>query len=163
VGRIRDARARFAAAAAIGACLLAFAGCGGDGDDGSSPTQAGVQLQTPTAPTAPDSQGNRSPPDADTDRGSTATTPFQGQPGNANPPGVERIRRALGPFRSCVSGHGVDLEGLQPGSQDQPPDPAARQKRIQAMIACIPELPPRLRERAEVLKERYQQRQGGSG
>jgi hypothetical protein len=161
VGLIRDARARFAAAAAIGACVLAVAGCGGDGNDSSSPTQTGVQLQAPTTPTAPDSQGN--PPGTDTDRGSTATTPFQGQPGNANPPGVARIRRALGPFRDCVSRHGVDLDGFRSGAREQFPDPDARQKRIQAMIDCIPELPPRLRAAAERVKQRYEQRQGGSG
>jgi hypothetical protein len=41
----------------------------------------------------------------------------------------------------------------------QRPDPAELQKQIQARIACIPELPPRLRKTAERLKQRYEQRQ----
>jgi hypothetical protein len=47
--------------------------------------------------------------------------------------------------------------------QRQQQDPARFQKEVQARIACIPELPPRLRKAAERLKRRYEQRQRSAG
>jgi hypothetical protein len=47
--------------------------------------------------------------------------------------------------------------------QRQQQDPAEARRQIQARIACIPELPPRLRKAAERLKRRYEQRQRSAG
>jgi len=43
------------------------------------------------------------------------------------------------------------------GTQQQR-DPAEARKAIQAGIACIPQLPPQLRQAAERLKRRYERR-----
>ena len=68
--------------------------------------------------------------------------------------------RRLGPFRDCLTRHGVQPPALDaPLQQRQQQDPAHVQKEIQARIACIPELPPKLRKAAERLKERYEKRQ----
>jgi hypothetical protein len=86
--------------------------------------------------------------------GSTTTAPVA--PGS----GAQRVEQALTPFRDCLSRHGV--EPMPFGSsarQSHQPDPAEARKQIQARIACIPELPPRLRKAAEQLKKRYEQHQ----
>jgi hypothetical protein len=139
--------------AAIATCAIAVAGCGG-GDDGDSETTAtGVQLQTPTAPNVPD-EGRFGGED-----GSTSTTPAApSQP----PPGAQQAQRALAPFRACVSRQGVDPAILRPGAWREQ-DSAEMRKAIEAGIACIPELPPRLQEAAERLARRYEQRQGAAG
>jgi hypothetical protein len=45
------------------------------------------------------------------------------------------------------------------GGPEQQRDPAQTRKAIQAGIAFIPELPPRLRQAAERLKRRFERRQ----
>jgi hypothetical protein len=66
----------------------------------------------------------------------------------------------MAPFRDCLSRHGVEPPPFgSPPTQRQPQDPAQARKAIQARIACIPELPPKLRKPAEQLKKRYEQRQ----
>jgi hypothetical protein len=42
----------------------------------------------------------------------------------------------------------------------QPQDREEARRQIEARIACIPELPPRLRKAAERLRKKYQQRLG---
>jgi hypothetical protein len=57
----------------------------------------------------------------------------------------------------------VDPAQFRAGFQwrgQQQRDPAQVQRQIQAGIACIPELPPRLRKAAERLKRRYERRNG---
>jgi hypothetical protein len=71
------------------------------------------------------------------------------------------VQRVLAPFRDCLSRHGVQPAPFGSAArQQQPQDRAQARKGIQARIACIPELPPKLRKAAERLKRRYQQRQG---
>jgi hypothetical protein len=75
--------------------------------------------------------------------------------------GVANAQRVLAPFQACLKDHGVQPAQFNPQArQQQRPDPAQFRKGIQARIACIPELPPRLRQAAERLKRRYQQHQG---
>ena len=138
-------------AAATAACLIALAGCGGGDDGDSEVTATGAQLPTPTAPNVPEDERLR-------DGGeSTSTTPSA--PSEPRP-GVERAQRVLAPFRACVTRRGVDPATLRPGAWRQQRDPAEMRKAIEAGIACIPELPPRLQEAAERLKRRYEQRRG---
>jgi hypothetical protein len=141
-------------AAAIAACLIALAGCGGDDDGDSGETATGVQVQTPTAPNVPDEERFRG------GGGSTSTTPSA--PSEPRP-GVQRAQRVLAPFRACVTRRGVDPAALRPGAWRERRDPAETRKAIEAGIACIPELPPKLQEAAERLKRRYEQRQGATG
>jgi hypothetical protein len=57
----------------------------------------------------------------------------------------------------------VDPTQFRPGFQrqgQQQRDPAQIERQIQAGIACIPELPPQMRQAAERLKRRYEQRNG---
>jgi hypothetical protein len=138
------------------ACLIAVAGCGG-GDDGDSETTAtGVQLQTPTAPAAPTT------PDEGRfggEGGSTSTTPAAP---SEPPPGAQQAQRVLAPFRACLTRRGVDPAVFRPGAWRQQ-DSAEMRETVEAGIACIPELPPRLQEAAERLARRYEQRQGAAG
>ena len=84
----------------------------------------------------------------------TATAP------SAPNPALNGLVHALGPFRECLTRHGVQPPALDaPLQQRQQQDPAEAQKEIQARIACIPELPPKLRKAAERLKARYEKRQ----
>jgi hypothetical protein len=110
------------------------------------------QVTTPGALNA----GTRSTPATRQAPNTTTTTPAA--PGSG-PPGAAPVLQALAPFRDCLSRHDVDPNqfraGFQQGQQEQ--DPAEAQKQIQAGIACIPELPPRLRAAAERLKRRYEQ------
>jgi hypothetical protein len=144
VGRIRHGRASAAAVAAIVASLIALAGCGGGEDDNATTSASAPAPQVTTPGTF--NPGTRSTP---TTRHApeTATTVIQ----------------ALAPFRDCLSRHGVDPEQFRAGLQwqGQQRDPAQVQKQIQAGIACIPELPPRLRQAAERLKRRYEPRTQG--
>jgi hypothetical protein len=140
----------FVAAAAAISCVIAVAGCGGDDDDGNSSVAA----------TSPQSQAPTSP---DSGKFRPEGTPTQSTPSTTTPnPNAERRDRLLAPFRECLNRRGVeDLTFLDPrarasGSLDQP----EMQRQIQAAIACIPQLPPRLREGAERLKRRYERRQG---
>jgi hypothetical protein len=67
----------------------------------------------------------------------------------------------MAPFRACLTRHGVQLPayGALPQGKQKPASPARVQQQIKARIACIPELPPKLRKAAERLKHRYEQRQ----
>jgi hypothetical protein len=123
-------------------------GCGGGGDD-STAARTDAQLPDLTSPTRSGSDATH--PDGDTGTG-TATAPIE------TAPGVKSLTTVLAPFRACLTQHGV--QPRQFGSPPQQrPDRAQIQKEIQARIACIPELPPKLRKAAERLKSRYEQRQ----
>jgi hypothetical protein len=127
------------------------AGCGGGGGD-TSVTRTGVQLHTPTAPNLPGA--DRFHPNGGT-TSRTETQPSQVGTGVAN------AQRVLAPFQACLKDHGVQPAQFNPQARPQQrPDPAQFRKGVQARIACIPELPPRLRKAAERLKRRYEQRQG---
>lgn len=143
-------------AAAIAAGAIAIAGCGGGGEDGTSSAAA-------TAPTTV-AQGQQEPPSSGKFRPDKVPTTSSPATPNSPPAGAEEAQRVLAPFRDCVSRHGVDPAKLGPGGWRQlRTDAAQRQKAIEAGIACIPELPPRLREGAERLKRRYEQQQGLAG
>jgi hypothetical protein len=123
-------------------------GCGGGGSDSSTVVGTGAQAHTVTAPNFTDKFKRAG------GSGSTATAPAA--PGA----GAQQVAQALAPFRDCLRQHGV--EPMPFGSsarQSRHPDPAEARKQIQARIACIPELPPKLRQAAEQLKKRYEQRQ----
>jgi hypothetical protein len=148
VRRLGNPWAWLIVSAAVIAC--AVAGCGGGGSDTGS-TSTGVQLHTPTAPNFPGA--DRFHPDG----GVTSTT--QTQSGGLHR-GQANVQRVLAPFQACLQDHGVPPFHFDPQhQQQQQPDPAQTQKRIQAQIACIPKLPPRLRQAAERLKRRYEQHQ----
>jgi hypothetical protein len=67
----------------------------------------------------------------------------------------------MAPDRDCLSRYGVSPSELRsPPGERQAPDSADGQEWIQAAIACIPQLPPQLRQQAERLKKRYQQGNG---
>ena len=141
-----------AAAAVVAACLWFVAGCGGDSNDSAS-TAASI----PPAVTAPQVQRTATKPHTPT---STQASPTTTVPGH---PGANELAVALGPFRDCLQRHGVRVP--QPGVRSGAPRQQAwgqsasqRRAQIQARIACIPELPPRLRRFAERLKKRYEQR-----
>jgi hypothetical protein len=142
-------------AVALAACLIVLAGCGGGGDDSSSSTSASVPQVTTPGQFNPGRESSSSTPTA------PRATPGNNPAAPANrPPGSQPVQVALAPFHACLSRHGVDPTQFRPGFQGQggqQQDPAERQKQIQAGIACIPELPPRLRKAAERLKRRYQQ------
>jgi hypothetical protein len=147
-----------AAAASIAACLIVFAGCGGTGDDDAT-TSASATVPQITTPGA-FNPGTRSTPTTRQAPGTTTTTPAA--PGSG-PPGAAPTLQALAPFRDCLSRRGVDPDQFRPGFQRQgqrQQDPAQIQRQIQAGIACIPELPPQMRQAAERLKRRYEQRNG---
>jgi len=73
------------------------------------------------------------------------------------------VEQVLAPFRACLSRHGVEPVPFGSAArQHQHPDPAQARREIQARIACIPELPPKLRKAAERLKSRYERRQGAA-
>jgi hypothetical protein len=68
---------------------------------------------------------------------------------------------ALKPFRDCLRRHGVQLPARNAqGGFSRPREGQGSPARIRAGIACVPELPPRFRKLAELLKDRYQR---GSG
>jgi hypothetical protein len=138
--------------AAIAACLIAFAGCGGGDDGDSEATATGVQVQTPTAPIPDEGRFGG-------EGGSTSTTPVAP---SEPPPGASQAQHVLAPFRACLTRRGVDPAAFQPGAWRQQ-DPAEMRETVEAGIACIPELPPRLREAAERFKRRYEQRRGAAG
>jgi hypothetical protein len=143
--------------AAIGACLILIAGCGGGGDDNSTTSASTGTPQITTPGTF--NPGTRSTPNGPQAQRTTSTP---AAPGN-HPPGAQPVGQALVPFRDCLGRHGVDPTQFRLGFQgqgQQQRDPAQVQKQIQAGIACIPELPPRLRKSAERLKRRYEQRNG---
>jgi len=145
-----------ALAAVITGCVAVAAGCGGGGG-GDSSTETGIGAPFPelTAPNQGDS--GKFHPREDSGQGSTSATTTTG-------PGASRVQQVMAPFRACLSRHGV--EPMPFGSaarQDQRPDPAEARKEIQARIACIPELPPKLRKAAEKLKSRYQRHQPAGG
>jgi hypothetical protein len=150
VGRIRSARAGVAVAIATGACLIAVAGCGGGGD---SSTAVGTRTQFPAVTVPNGGEANRFHPGAGSTGSTTATQPSTPGPGEAT------FVRLMAPFRDCLTRHGVPPQGFRSPQSRQQPDPAQVQKQIQARIACIPELPPRLRKAAERLKARYERRQ----
>jgi hypothetical protein len=148
-------------AMAVAASATSVAGCGGGGDDSTgTATSAAPNLPTVTSPQMPDGQAQGNAQGG----GSTTAAPQAGAPSGA--PAV-RLQNLLGPFRDCLSSHGVDpgefrqgFEPRAPAQRQAQPDPAGRQKQIQAGIACIPTLPPRLRSAAERLAKRYEQRNG---
>jgi hypothetical protein len=78
------------------------------------------------------------------------------------------VQQALAPFRECLQQHGVSIPFLNgSGGQEQQrqfqEDPQQYRAQVQKAFACIPELPPRLREIAEQLKRRFGQRERNSG
>jgi hypothetical protein len=130
---------------------MLVAGCGGGGDDSS--TAAGTRTGFP-AVTAPNQSGSGKFNPGEHVGTGTSTAPIQ------TAPGVESLETRLAPFRACLTRHGVQPSQFGSLQQRQPnQDRAQMQKQIQARIACIPELPPRLRKVAERLKKRYEQRQ----
>ncbi|HEY6771821.1 MAG TPA: hypothetical protein VI035_05150 [Solirubrobacterales bacterium] len=155
MGRVRHALPSLAAAGVVGACLIALAGCGGGGDD--SPTAASATVRQITTP-GQFNPGTRSTPNAPPSDDGTPTGPAT--PGGGSG-GAQPVLQELVPFRACLSRHGVDPEQFRAGFRwRQQRDPAEIRRQIQAGVACIPELPPRLREAAERLKRRYEQRTG---
>jgi hypothetical protein len=130
-------------------------GCGGGGDDSSTAARTGSQFPDVTTPSQTRTGGFDPDEQAGTGTG-TATAPSAQNP-------AARLIRVLGPFRDCLTRHGVQPPPVgAPLQRQQHQDPAQVQKEIQARIACIPELPPRLRKAAERLKRRYEQRHGGA-
>jgi hypothetical protein len=90
--------------------------------------------------------------------GGQARTGTATAPSTPNP-AVRSLERLMGPFRDCLTRHGVQPPPFGvPPQQRQQEGPAQVQKEIQARIACIPELPPRMRKAAERLKRRYERR-----
>jgi hypothetical protein len=135
-----------------------LAGCGGGGDDTTS-TAADATIPTVTSPNL--NQGGGATTTAPNGSGARRANPAH--PQNL-PPGAQPVEEALAPFRDCLSRHGVDPANFAPGHFRQgQQDPAEMNKRIQASIACIPELPPRARRIAERIKRRYEQRQPNGG
>ena len=154
-------RTRLAVLAVVGGCVLAVSGCGG-GADGGSPSQTAIREQASSL-TQPETSGKPKPDQPSGESGGSAT--------QAPHAGVERLQRVLGPFRECLSRHGVEPEPFLSGAAARQRWQQLLQQRaqrsrpefradIQARIACIPELPPRLRAAAEQLKRRYEQRNG---
>jgi len=147
-----------AATAAIAACLALLAGCGGGGDEETSPS-AGVpavpQVTSP-APVSPDRAST-----------TTRTAPGTGQAptGGAGPPphGQQGFQEAVAPFRECLDQQGVSLAVLRPtgGGPPQGMSLAEYKQEAEKAFTCIPKLPPQLRESAELLKRRFEQRYGG--
>jgi hypothetical protein len=149
---MKDARAGLAAAVTIAACSIAIGGCGG-GNDSSATTTPAAEVPTVTAPTTPTT--DQLPPD----NAPAATGPTSP---DAAPANGARIERVMAPFYDCLARHGVQPSPLS-GTRlhgDQLRDPQLVHKEIQAKIACIPELPPRLRKAAERIKRRSEQRDG---
>jgi hypothetical protein len=147
-------RAGLVAAATVAACAIALAGCGG-GDSGESSvaTTTAADLPTITAPTTPTT--DQSQPD-NAPAATGASSPDSAQANRAP------FERAMAPFYDCLSRHGVHPSLLSGTSLhgNQLRDPELVHKEIEAKIACIPELPPRLRKAAERLKRRTGQRNG---
>src|SRR5262249_29165886 len=139
---------------------------GGGGDDMPS-TSAAATGPSITSPN----------PDSSTRSATTRPQRSRTTPGNqpapqSLPQGGSPLQAALGPFRDCLRNNGVDpaelgqggfQQGRPPGQQRRRPDPSEVRRRIHAGFACIPQLPPRLRQTAERLKQRYEQRQQGGG
>lgn len=158
----RSLRIRAVLATGVTACAIAVVGCGAGGDDSATTaTGAASNLPTVTAPRFPHAPvpGN-GPGEAST----TTTTPNGAAPSG---PGPAALQRRLAPFRACLARHGVESGQFSPnfrqgaqGQQQTQPNPAQRQKSIQAGIDCIPSLPPRLRSWAQRLAQRYEQRNG---
>jgi hypothetical protein len=153
MGRIRHGRASAVGAVSLVICLLALAGCGDDSSTSASDATV-PQITTPSG--------------VNSSRGSTTTPPAtQGNP-QANPnghsngsPGVQSLQEALGPFRDCLTHHGVSLGLLNGvGGAQRQQNPEQYRGQVEKAFACIPELPPQLRERAEQLKRRFEQRYG---
>jgi hypothetical protein len=151
-----------AAAAAVTVCIYA-AGCGGSSSEPGSPSPtAAVEQQTAAT------QGQTAPPASPRPSGGSPT-PTPVAPETALPR-QGTFERRLAPFRECLSRHGVDLTARNGSGADlrngsgadlrASPDRPDFTARIRAGIACIPELPPRLRERAEKLKRRFERRNG---
>jgi hypothetical protein len=147
---MRSARAGVATAVAVGACLIAVAGCGGGGGDSSTAARTGAQFPALTSPNQSGSGGSHP---GEHLRTGTSTVPI------TTSPGVKSFERVLAPFRDCLTRHGVQPQPFGSAARQQNQDPAQARREIQARIACIPELPPRLRKAAERLKSRYEQRQ----
>jgi hypothetical protein len=145
------------AAAALGAGVFAYAGCGGGDDNGSTSANAtSAEIPTITQPAQPAPNG-----------GSTPTTPKPPGPNSANgagsgnaPPGARPILRQLGAFQDCLSRQGVSIQTLRGAgaSQVQERNPEQFRAQVEKAFACISELPPRLRAQAEQLKRRFEQR-----
>jgi hypothetical protein len=143
------------AATAIAVLAIAVSGCGGGDDSTTTATRASADAPTVTAPRIPQGSGD-----------GTRTSPIT--PSNATVgAGAQRFQQRLAPFQDCLRSHGVDPTQFQQSfrqnfqsGQVQRADPAQMRKQIQAGIACIPELPPRIRQWAERLKARYEQRNG---
>jgi hypothetical protein len=151
------------AALAAAACLAA-AGCGGGGDDSTTTTtQAATVVPTVTAPAQTPST-TAAGAGQGAGAGSSAQPPAPGnQPGQR--PGA--LLGSLGPFQDCLTRHGVNpvqfretLRQQYQGGQAGASGGAESRRRIEAGIACIPELPPQFRQQAERLARRYQQQNG---
>jgi hypothetical protein len=127
--------------------VVALPACGGDDDEGSSPavTAAEQPQQKPAAP-------------AGSSDGSTSSEP---EP-PANPPATGSIQRRLAPFRDCLTRRGPELPPLDGSGARQRAleDPAKVRALRQTAAACIPELPPKMRESAERLRRRFERRSG---
>jgi hypothetical protein len=148
-----DMRAGLAAAAALATCAIAIGGCGGGGDDKSAAaTTTTAQSPAITAPISPTTSTARQPrPD---------NSRNQSAPDSAAS-NVARAQSAMAAFYSCLSRQGVEpspltgtsLHGAQLGDRD------LVRREIEAKIACIPALPPRLQGYAEQVKRRFEERQ----
>jgi hypothetical protein len=144
-----------ATAAAIGSCVVAVAGCGGDNETSTSAATA--------------VPGVTSPGQVNPGRDSNSTT--QTAPGATTPsaPGITPFEagtgeQALAPFRECLKQHDVDLSLLDDPAalrQRYQQDPGGFRAQIERGFACIPELPPPLRVYAERFKRRFEQRTKG--
>ena len=145
------------AAVAIAVCLVVFTGCGGGGDEDTS-TSAGV----PTVPQVTSPAPEKPDRGSTTTRTSPGTSPAAPEGTGQAPPGQGGFREVLAPFRECLDQQGVSLTSLRPTGGGPPPGESLAEYKDNAEKAftCIPKLPPQLRERAELLKRRFEQRYG---
>jgi hypothetical protein len=161
VGRIRNAR-WCVAAATVGGCLIALAGCGGGEDDTTSTSADAttVAIPTVTQPAQPGPDGGST----STNENAPGSNPADGARAGNGPPETRPAQR-LSAFRDCLSRQGVSLQNLRGGGglQAQRRNPEEFRAQAEKAFTCIPELPPQLRESAEALKRRFEERQRNSG
>ena len=143
---------------AIAAGGVLCAGCGGGGDDVGSTSAEVSTAATPTIaestqPATPAPNGGAVP----TTPKAPDSNPANGARSGNRPPGA-LSQQNLSDFRDCLRQRGVHLRGLRGGSQGQR-NPERYQAQVEKAFTCIPKLPPQLRETAEQLQRRFEQRQ----
>ena len=141
---------------------VACTGCGGGGDDnGSTPANATTAEVTTVT---------QSPEPVPPDRDSTSSVPSvpkspEPNPGNGAgqgqaPPAAQSVLQRLSAFRDCLSRQGVSLQDLRGprALRAQRQNPERFRAQAEKAFTCIPKLPPQLKEQAEQLKRRFEQR-----